>query len=242
MKSPPVQGRSLICVQFNIAHSDSEPVKLNSKNCRSMGTFVYLVCIAVASLAQPAVAQGVNGDLPLTYSGRVLQGVDNQTCPSEEQREIARSEIKNATQSLLRETVIPLLQDFSCGGSTGWRRVAYFNMSDPSQQCPSVWQEITTPRRVCGRRSTSASCEGLTYSSGSAQYDQVCGRIIGYQLNSPDAFGAGGRSFSRSIDSYYMDGLSVTHGTPRQHIWSFVGGLDEVNSQNCMSLCHWEHY
>ena len=25
-----------------------------------------------------------------------------------------------------------------------------------------------------------------------------------------------------------MDGLSVTHGSPRQHIWSFVGGIDEV--------------
>ena len=98
-------------------------------------------------------------------------------------------------------------------------------MSDPSQQCPSVWQEITTPHRVCGRRSTSPSCEGLTYSTGSEHYDQVCGRIIGYQLNTPDAFGTGS---SQSIDSYYMDGLSVTHGSPRQHIWSFVGGLDEV--------------
>ena len=104
----------------------------------------------------------------------------------------------SATLSLLRESV-----------------VSFLNMSDPSQQCPSVWQEITTPHRVCGRRSTlsprceglnyttgseqydqvcgrrstlSPSCEGLTYSTGSEQYDQVCGRIIGYQLGSPDAF------------------------------------------------------
>ena len=37
-----------------------------------MRTFVYLVCIAVASftvLAQPAVAQGTNATLPLTPSG-----------------------------------------------------------------------------------------------------------------------------------------------------------------------------
>ena len=42
----------------------------NSKNCRVMGTFVYLVYIAVASfvvLAQPTVAQGANTTLPLTY-------------------------------------------------------------------------------------------------------------------------------------------------------------------------------
>ena len=198
-----------------------------------MGTLIYLVCIAVASfavLAQPAVAQGANTTLPLTYPGQVLQGDGSQTCPSEEQREIARNEVKNDTRGLLRESVVPLLQanstGYSCGGSTGWRRVAYLNMSNPSQQCPSVWQEITTPHRTCGRRSTGASCEGLNYTTGSEQYDQVCGRIIGYQLGSTDSFGGAGLS----IDSYYLEGVSVTYGSPRQHIWSFANGLDEVLS------------
>ena len=104
-------------------------------------------------------------------------------------------------------------------------------MSDLSQQCPSVWQEITTPHRVCGRRSTSASCEGLTYSTGSEQYDQVCGRSIGYQIGTPDTF------TRRSINSYYMDGISVTHGSPRQHIWSFVAGVDEDSSVHSASSC-----
>ena len=67
-----------------------------------MGT---LICIAVASFAvlvQPAVAQGVNTTLPLTHPGQVLQGGGSQTCPSEEQRERVRNEIKNATQDLLK--------------------------------------------------------------------------------------------------------------------------------------------
>ena len=194
-----------------------------------MGTLIYLVCIAVANfavLAQPAVAQGASTNLPLTYPGQVLQGDGSQTCPSVEQREIVRNEIRNATQRLLQESVVPLLQVFSCAGSTGWRRVAYLNMSNPSQQCPSVWQEITTPHRTCGRRSTRASCEGLNYTTGSEQYDQVCGRIIGYQLGSTDSFGGAGLS----IDSYYLEGVSVTYGSPRQHIWSFANGLDEVLS------------
>ena len=108
-----------------------------------MGALVYLICIAVASfavLAQPAVAQGANITLPLTYPGQVLQGDGSQTCPSETQRGITRNEVKNATQRLLRESIVPLLQanltQHPCGGSTGWRRVAYLNMSDPSQQCP----------------------------------------------------------------------------------------------------------
>ena len=185
---------------------------------------MHLIYIAVASfavLAKPAVAQGPNTTLPLTYPGQVLQGDGSQTCPSEERRGVARSQVKNGTRSLLRESVVPLLQP--CGESTGWRRVAYLNMSDPSQQCPSAWREYTTPHRVCGRRSTNGSCEGLNYTTGSEQYDQVCGRIIGYQLGRPNCF----RGSRLSINTYYVEGVSLTHGSPRQHIWTFAGGFDE---------------
>ena len=191
-----------------------------------MEALVYPICVVVASfavLAQPAVAQGANTTLPLTYPGQVLQGDGSQTCPSEAQRGISRNVVKNDTRSLLRESVVPLLQlqTFSCGGSTGWRRVAYLNMSDPSQQCPSVWREITTPHRVCGRRSS--GCVGVNYTTGSVQYDQVCGRITGYQLGQPDCF----NSASLSINTAYVDGVSVTRGSPRQHIWTFATGMDE---------------
>ena len=185
-----------------------------------METFICITVASFAIVAQAVAAQEANTTLPLTYPAQVLQGDGSQTCPSEEQREIARNKVKTAARRLLRESVIPNLHVFICGGSASWRRVAYLNMSDPSQQCPSVWQEITTPHRVCGRRS-SGSCEGLTYATGSEQYDQVCGRIIGYQISTPDATNGG------SIDSYYLDGVSVTYGSPRQHIWSFVAGVDE---------------
>ena len=196
-----------------------------------MGT---LICIAVASfavLAQPAVAQGVNTTLPLTYPGQVFQGDGSQTCPSEAQQERLRNEVYNDTQRLLQESVVPLLQqtlNFSCGGSTGWRRVAYLNMSDPFQQCPSVWREYTTPHRTCGRRSTTGSCEGLNYTTGSVQYNQVCGRVIGYQLGTPRSFNGAGLT----LNTFYVEGVSVTHGqSPRQHIWTFATGYDEQNTQ-----------
>ena len=70
-------------------------------------------------------------------------------------------------------------------------------------------------------------------------YDHVCGRIIGYQFVTPDTFapfaGDGIRN-SSSIDDNYVDGISLTHGRPQQHIWTFAGGLDEIASQprlNC---------
>ena len=191
--------------------------------CCAENLLCYL-CIAVASfavLAQPAFAQGAT-TLPITYYGQVLQGDSSQTCHSEAQRERVRNEVDNAILSLLQESIVPLLQP--CG-STGWRRVAYLDMSDPSQQCPSVWREIITPHRVCEKRSNSSSCEGVTYSTGGVQYDQVCGRIIGYQLGLPYAFSGG------LIGSPYVDGVSVTHGSPRQHIWTFAGGADDDPSR-----------
>ena len=189
-----------------------------------METLVYLTCIAVASiavLAQSAVAQRANTTLPLIYPGQVLQGDGSQTCTSEAQRERVRNEVDGATLSLLRKSVLPLLRNI-CGGP-GWRRVAYLNMSDPSQRCPSVWQEITTPHRVCGRRLTINGCEGLTYPTGSQHYNQVCGRIISYMIGHPDAF----NSISSSIDGSYAEGVCVTRGSPRQHVWTFAAGIDE---------------
>jgi len=224
---------------------------------RYPGTLVCLTFVAVASiaaLAQPAVAQGTNTTLPLTYPAQILQGDDSQTCPFEAQQERVRNEVDSEILRLVRESVVqaiqtqlptdpatqpttrpPTVTGFSCYGSTDWRRVAYLNMSDPSQQCPSVWREYTIPHRVCGRRSNSStgSCEGLTYSTGSEQYNQVCGRIIGYQLGNTDAF----IGSSLSIDTYYVDGVSVTHGIPRQHIWTFSNGLDELSTTYSYATC-----
>ena len=102
-------------------------------------------------------------------------------------------------------------------------------MSDPSQHCPSVWKETTSPHRVCGRRSATGSCEGVNYTTGSEQYDQVCGRIIGYQVGNPDSF----RSSRLSIDTPYVEGVSLTHGYPRKHIWTFANGVDEQTTYTC---------
>ena len=45
-------------------------------------------------------------------------------------------------------------------------------------------------------------------------YSQVCGRAVGYNLGTTDAL----RSSFENIDGPYLDGMSITHGLPRQHI------------------------
>ena len=134
------------------------------------------------------------------------------------------------TQPPTQPTTQPTTEPHPCGGS-GWRRVAYLNSF---QGCPSAWRQITTPHTVCGRKSTSGSCEGVTYTTGSEQYNRVCGRITGYQIGSPEAFLGSGQS----INSVYVNGVSIMRGSPRQHIWTFAGGVGEQNANiETMCLC-----
>ena len=206
-----------------------------------MGALINLFYIAIASfvvLAQPAASLEINTtQVPTLLSPIVAKSCKEMTAKAALLRQIEREQVKIAVQRLLQRSAVPqifsnqtqLPANYSCGGSTGWRRVAYLNMSDPSQQCPSVWREITTPHRVCGRRSATCSCEGVNYTTGSEKYARVCGRIIGYQVGNPDSF----RSSCLSIDTPYVEEVSLTHGYPRKHIWTFANGVDEQTTYTC---------
>ena len=111
-------------------------------------------------------------------------------------------------------------------GSGGWMRVAYLNMSDSTEECPPEFRLYQSGGvRACGRQSTnSGSCQSVKFPSYSISYSQVCGRVVGYQYGSPDA--VSGREHS-DINSYYVDGISLTCGSPRQHIWTFMAGYSD---------------
>ena len=119
-------------------------------------------------------------------------------------------------------------------GSGEWYRIAYLNMSDPSQQCPPAWREYNyTQFRTCGRPvSTTGSRSSKSYSTN-RQYSKVCGRVIGIQVASPDAFHA-----NQGINYGYVDGVSITYGSPRKHISSFAGSYSEIGSDtNALCPC-----
>ena len=125
------------------------------------------------------------------------------------------------------QTQNPNLQTQLYCGPGQWRRVAYLNMSDPREHCPPAWELYNTSGvRACGRQG-SMNCAGMSYSTG-YQYRSVCGRVIGYQKGSPDAFADHG---NRNID---LDGINITHGAQRSHIWSYVASLYErSHKSNC---------
>jgi len=59
------------------------------------------------------------------------------------------------------------------------------------------------------------------------EYNRVCGRIKGYQLNTPGAFSPFIVFGVTDIDDAYAYGISLTYGSPRNHIWTFAAGFRE---------------
>jgi flagellar biosynthesis chaperone FliJ len=124
-----------------------------------------------------------------------------------------------------------------CGNITGgWMRVAELDMTNSSHQCPSGLRQHNYPgARTCVRSTSVRGCSSVTISSATVEYSRVCGKIIAYQVGTPEPFfvflGQG------IINSYYVNGISLTHGNPRQHIWTFGAGTDEINTSELSCPC-----
>ncbi len=123
--------------------------------------------------------------------------------------------------------------------------MAYIDMTNSSHQCPGDMEEVTlSGKRVCGRNvNARESCVSATIPTNSLQYSQVCGRIIGYQYRVMYAFNFYTKPTlfpeAQSIDSYYVDGVSVTHGPPgcREHVWTFASGHNEDSDSTGVCPC-----
>ena len=65
---------------------------------------------------------------------------------------------------------------YTCGGTWGWRRAVYLDMTDPNTNCPSGWQMTGYSKRTCGRANSSRlSCDSVFFPVSGGPYSQVCG-------------------------------------------------------------------
>ena len=179
--------------------------------------------IIVLLMVQSAITVTLNpGPVIIPESGEI------GTCPLRESRDAAIQNIRASVQTILQNDLTNpnLVINLNCGAGQ-WYLITHLNMSNLLQQCPSSWREYNTSGvRGCGRPETSIGSCSATFYTTSRQYNRVCGRAIGYQIGSTDAFGHGANG-QTNIDSFYVYGVSVTHGVPRNHIWTLAAGLTE---------------
>ena len=123
------------------------------------------------------------------------------------------------------------MEGSNCGGEGGWMRVADIDMTIPGTICPEglyMYDFFGLPHPLCSYLHTSGGhCDSTTFPTHNVKYSSVCGRVRGYEYGGVDGIYDNNLG-SNSIDSFYVDGVSITYGTsPRKHVWTFIGGQGE---------------
>ena len=125
------------------------------------------------------------------------------------------------------------------GQSGGWMRIANVDMRNNHSYCPpGLVYNVTEGKRLCRKPSLAPGCSSTIFSTQGVEYRQVYGKVIGYQYWQPRGFGPS-KYTSPLIDQTYVDGVSITYGSPRQHVWTFADGRDEdiTNQANIGCPC-----
>ena len=131
----------------------------------------------------------------------------------------------------------------NCGNITGgWMRAAYIDMTDVNNTCPQgLTYTVQSSIRMCTSSHSTVGCTSVNFPTHGVPYTKVCGRALAHQRGSNDAFQNIDWRGQPTLNGYYVDGLSVTHGDPRSHIWTFASGLSkDVNHtrSNCPCALH----
>ena len=125
----------------------------------------------------------------------------------------------------------------SCGSNGGWTGVAYINTALHS--CPhGMIRQIKSGLVLCGSNTT--GCHSMVFSTLNISCSQVCGRLLGYQKGTPDAFEPYIANNQLRLYDSYVDRVSITYGTiTRKHIWTFANGmsLKDLETKSSDFLC-----
>ena len=167
-----------------------------------------------------------------------LNNTANMICDKiEEHDNEINTELMKINETLTKQ-IINNCDGFKCGGTWGWRRAVYLDMTDPNTNCPSGWNMTGYSKRTCGRASSSRlSCDSVFFPVSGGPYSQVCGRIRAYQWGLPEAFSSYNYEGQTTIDSAYVSGVAVMYGSPRQHIWTFVIGAWDNDTRYQVYTC-----
>ena len=106
-----------------------------------------------------------------------------------------------------------------CGKAGNWKHVVYINPT-LNNSCPSGLCKVNIPntnKQACGG-TVNSGCSPVIFTVDQ-NYTNICGRVQGYQLYSPNAFAGGS---GKTINDNYVDGISITQGSPRKHVWTYA--------------------
>ena len=172
---------------------------------------------------------------PVHLPGKVhqvfLSDSSQSICPSEAEKQIILDQLSNELDDIIENQIQQLLVPLECPGR-GWVKVVDFNLeANSSAECLGNWLKAEKGNiSYCYRHERNTnSCTSATISVGCIQdYTQVCGRVRAYQIGDTNGFFPSYKT-SIGIDDAYLNGVSITYGMPRRHVWSFVSGYSSTS-------------
>ena len=132
--------------------------------------------------------------------------------------------------------------ELSCGGRDGgWMRIANVQNGD---SCPSGWKQMLSPVKACRAISNNPGCYSTYFDNRQFSYQHICGKVVGYQKGTSDAFYSLSYTTypSKAIDGPYVDGISLTYGTPRKHLFTYASGYISDGTRAQLSNCPCARY
>ena len=120
----------------------------------------------------------------------------------------------------------------SLGLGSGWILIA---LVDANNICPEGWDRAyVNEKYFCQATSNAAGCYSAYFDIPSGtSFNKITGFIYGYQKGTTDDFEG---SQHILIVHSYVDGVSITLGHPRKHIWTYAIGYSEdlsASNNNC---------
>uniref|UniRef100_A0A1X7UV80 Uncharacterized protein n=1 Tax=Amphimedon queenslandica TaxID=400682 RepID=A0A1X7UV80_AMPQE len=117
-----------------------------------------------------------------------------------------------------------------CDSEGDWTRLAYLDMSVATQNCPFGFRLYQSGGvRACGRPITNTgSCVSVQFPSNGISYSQICGRVTGHSYLTTDAVHVPYGTNHNNLNGDYVDGVSITRGSPRQHVWTLMANGDDI--------------
>ena len=190
--------------------------------------FVYLPIVYIVSNCF-GVCTGDDEPVDVVYNSVDVFSDNLQIEPIFNVSSSFRSQVLTNLLRNFEEQILPGLLGDKCGVQGLWRQIANFD-TKRGDSCPPGLRMITnttTNQSACGTVRNGPGCVSVSIPVQSS-YSKVCGIVRGYQFASPDAFDTT-LGASQSIDTYYVDGISITQGSPRRHLWTYANGVSEIN-------------
>ena len=215
-------SNSLSC-SYIIVFSAVQDIRIKLECGKMLATAILLLTVPLYQL------QVANGQ---SLVNMAVIPKENGHCPTAGQRGNTLKQIRGYVNSILNEQQFEIIVAIvpECGNGH-WYRISYINMTDPSQQCPPAWREYNiSGMRACGRPVGSRGCHA-TFHNAPHPYSKVCGRVVGFQVGTPDAFNP------TCTEPFTMDGIVISRGVSQHHIWSYIAGVTESSSYHKRGNC-----